>query len=589
MSLHLIDIIVIAAYFVLVLGIGWVSAKKAGKNTSEFFLSGRNAPWWLLGFSLVATTFAADTPNLVTDIVRKNGVAGNWVWWAFLLTGMTTVFIYAKLWRRLGVMTDIEFYEVRYGGKSGAFLRGFRTLYVGLLINTIIMANVTLAIVKILGVMIGAPPWVTISTACTITTLYAMFGGFTAVLWVDFVLFLIAMSGAVLAAVCVVNGANIGTLHDILTHPNVVDKLSFFPDFSDANAVITLLVVPLCVMWWSAWYPGAEPGGGSYTAQHMLSAKNENHALGAVLFFNFCHYAIRPFPWIVVALCSLIVFPDIASLQKAFPALPAPMINDDMAYPAMLRFLPHGFFGFVLASLFAAFMSTVATHLNLGSSYMVNDFHRRFLHPKATEKECVLMGRIWTAVLMALAVCVMFFLKSALDGFQILIMVGSGTGLLFLLRWFWLRINAYSEMAAMIFALIFAMYFKFWHADTAVSLIGQTAREQYPWLFADWFSLITSVALTTIGWITVTLLTPPESEKTLQGFVSRTRCNETNIGKGIVCAAIGCVAIYAGLLCVGSFIYGNFTMAFILLGTAIFGGTLLLIIVPERKKNTEQK
>jgi len=563
-------------------------------------------PWWLLGFSLVSTTFAADTPNLVTDIVRNNGVAGNWVWWAFLLTGMTTVFIYARLWRRIGVMTDIEFYEVRYSGRSGAFLRGFRTLYIGLVINTLIMAAVTLAIIKIMGVMTNMPPHWTIVIACGITVLFTMCGGFTAVLWVDFVLFMVAMSGAVLAALFVLRMPEINGLSHLLSHPNVVGKLSFFPNFNDTKSVLTLLVVPLAVQWWSAWYPGAEPGGGSYTAQRMLAAKNESHAVGATLFFNFCHYAVRPWPWILVALASLIVFPDIASLQKQFPALPNSMIKDDIAYPAMLTLLPHGLFGFMLASLFAAYMSTVATHLNLGSSYMVNDFHRRFWRPQASEQELVLAGRIWTVVLMIFAAIISIYLKSALDAFDLLIMVGAGTGLLFLLRWFWWRINAYSEISAMIFALLFAIYFRSYHNGVMTFMFSEETLQTHQWLIADATKLVLSVALTTLGWILVTLLTPPTDEQTLREFIRRSRANgpgwkriiekaaaegnpiegsdaKWSVPFGILCSVIGCISVYACLMSVGLLLYGNFTLGFILLGVSAIGGVMLIGAVKKER------
>ncbi len=584
--LHTIDYAVLALFFLSTLYIGWRAMRKAGKDSSEFFLSGRSAPWWLLGFSLVATTFAADTPNLVTDIVRKNGVAGNWAWWAFLPTGMTTVFIFARLWRKLGVMTDIEFYETRYSGASGAFVRGFRTMYLGLCVNTLIMANVTLAIIKIFGVMLGFTQMQTLLISGTVTVLFTMIGGFSAVLWADFVLFIIAMAGSIAAAVVAVNLPEVGGLHALISNEAVASKLSFLPDFHDPTAVVTLLVVPLAVQWWSAWYPGAEPGGGSYTAQRMLAAKTPGHAVGATLFFNFCHYAVRPWPWILVALASIIVFPNLESLAAAFPNIPADKVADDMAYPAMMTLLPPGIFGIVVASLFAAYMSTIATHLNLGSSYMVNDFYKRFINKDASEKKLVLWGRVWTVIFMILSCYVAVFLESALGAFQIILSIGAGTGLLFLLRWFWWRLNAYSEIAAMCFALPIACFFQF-HKFPEGSLLANSSIQ-----------LVASVALTTVGWLVVTFLTPPDDKETLREFVRKTRAggpgwkkvyddaakdgvelvgakDRWSVPLGILCSVIGCVAIYSALFCVGAFLYGEIVFGAILLAVAVVGSVLI--------------
>ncbi|MDO5553397.1 MAG: sodium:solute symporter family protein [Planctomycetia bacterium] len=587
--LQTFDYIILALYFGSMLVVGFLTMKKAGKNASEFFLSGQNMPWWLLGFSLVATTFASDTPNLVTGLVREKGVAGNWYWWAFLLTGMTTVFIYAKLWRRLNVMTDIEFYEVRYSGKPAAFLRGFRTIYLGLIVNTVVMANVILAIIKILGIMLGTDPLVSVIGASAITVLFSAVGGLTAVIWADFILFLISMAGAILAAVVILQLPQVGGIAGLLSHPEVVQKMSVLPDFSDRDALIALLVIPLAVQWWSTWYPGAEPGGGSFTAQRMLAAKNEKHAIGAVLFFNFCHYAVRPWPWILVALASIIVYPDLKSLAEAFPNLPEHMIRDDMAYPAMLNFLPAGLFGLMLASLFAAFMSTIATLLNLGSSYMVNDFHRRFINPNASEKQLVRIGRLWTVALMVLACILALNLKSAVENFEILLIIGAGTGLIFLVRWFWWRVSAYSEIAAMIIALITALYFKLIHVPlwtmlTPRELADGTLTLPESLQFTSGTQLVISVAITTVGWILVTLVTPPTSEPVLRRFLEQTRAggpgwrhvvanakaegieiagsDETwSVPLGIFCSVIGCIAVYAALFALGALLYRQYVNA----------------------------
>lgn len=339
MNISPIDWGIIAAFFIISLLIGLFTSKSAGKSSKDFFLSGRNMPWWLLGVSMVATTFSADTPNLVTDIVRVNGVSGNWGWWCFLLTGMLTVFVYAKLWRRSEITTDLEFYELRYGGKPAAFLRGFRAIYLGVFFNIMIMATVSLAAIKIGGVMLGLTPVQTLLIASIVTVIYSSLGGLKGVLLTDFFQFFIAMAGAIGAAIYILDLPQIGSLENLLTHPNVSDKLSFFPDFSNMNEVIPMLLVPIAIQWWATWYPGAEPGGGGYIAQRMLSAKNEKNAIGATLFFNVAHYALRPWPWIIIALSSLIIFPEIGDLQKAFPHMPADKLGNDLAYSAMLTYL----------------------------------------------------------------------------------------------------------------------------------------------------------------------------------------------------------------------------------------------------------
>ena len=379
MQLSTLDWSIIAGFFIVSLIIGIITSRKAGSSSAEFFLSGRNMPWWLLGISMVATTFSADTPNLVTDIVRKNGVSGNWVWWAFLLTGMLTVFVYSKLWRRSGVLTDLEFYEIRYGGKSAAFLRGFRALYLGVFFNVMIMATVCLAAIKIGGVMLGLSPLQTLAIASVVTVLYSSLGGLRGVIITDFFQFVLAMIGTIWAANVLLDLPQVGGLDALLAHKEVASLTNFLPDFSDTESLIPLLIIPLAVQWWSVWYPGAEPGGGGYIAQRMLAAKDEQNAMGATLLFNISHYALRPWPWIIIALCSVVVFPNLESIQAAFPHIDPSIVNDDLAYPAMLTFLPAGLLGLVIASLVAAFMSTISTHLNWGSSYVVNDFYQRFV------------------------------------------------------------------------------------------------------------------------------------------------------------------------------------------------------------------
>jgi Na+/proline symporter len=458
--------------------------------------------WWLLGVSMVATTFSADTPNLVTDLVRTNGVAGNWSWWAFLLTGMLTVFVYARLWRRSGVLTDLEFYELRYSGKPAAFLRGFRAIYLGVFFNVMIMATVSLAAIKIGGVMLDLEPVETLLITSIITVIYTSIGGLKGVVLTDFFQFVLAMAGMVVAAIYIVNLPEVGGLSKMLAHPNVVGKLNFLPDFSDSSQLIPLFLMPLAVQWWSVWYPGAEPGGGGYIAQRMLSAKDEKNAVTATLFFNIAHYALRPWPWILIALASLIVFPDIASLQAAFPHIDPKVVKNDLAFSAMLNLLPAGLIGLLIAALLSAFMSTISTHLNWGSSYVVNDFYKRFIRPDAPQNELVNVGRISTVVLMILAALLALVLENALQAFNILLQIGAGTGLIFILRWFWWRINAYSEITAMFVSFFLALYFE----------LG--VENPMP----EHIKLITGVAITTASWILVTLVTAPASQEPLLRF-----------------------------------------------------------------------
>lgn len=471
-----IDWAIIGVFFAIVLGIGWVASLTAGKSSSDFFLGGRGMPWWLLGISMVACTFSCDTPNLVTQFVRDDGVVKNWAWWAFLITGMVTVFIYAQLWRRSNVMTDLEFYELRYSGKGASFLRGFRAIYLGIFFNCLIMGSVSLAAIKIGGVMLGTDPFVTIVGASVFVVIYASLGGIKGVIWSDFFQYGIAMAGAIYAGYVAVNysdpetGVAIGGLSGLLNHEAVIPKLSIMPDFSNWLSFVPLLIIPLAVQWWSVWYPGAEPGGGGYIAQKLLSAKDEKNAIGATMLFNFMHYAVRPWPWIVVALASLIIFPQLSDIKAQFPDIDPQYLSSDIAYPAMLaKILGPGWLGIVVASLIAAYMSTIGTHLNWGSSYVVNDFYKRFVKKDATEKQMVRMGRICTVLLMVFAGFLsLTVLDSAQKGFELLFLSGAGTGAIYLLRWFWWRINAMTEIVAMFVATIAACWLVFGPGDAGV-------------------------------------------------------------------------------------------------------------------------
>ncbi len=568
--LQTIDWIIVAIFFVIVLSIGWVASKSAGKDTSQFFLGGRGMPWWLLGISMVACTFSADTPNLVTGMVRESGVAKNWAWWAFLITGMVTVFIYAKLWRRSNIMTDLEYYELRYSGRAASFLRGFRSLYLGLFFNTLIMGTVTLAAIKIGGVMLGIKPWVAVVGGSVVVVIYASLGGLKGVIWADFFQYTIAMFGAVLAAIVATRQPEVGGLGNLLSNPAIASKLTIFPDMTNPSVWIPLLLIPVAVQWWSVWYPGAEPGGGGYIAQRMLSAKNEKNAIGATLLFNFAHYALRPWPWIIVALASLVVFPDLDSIREAFPAITDTYLKDDIAYPAMLSKIGPGWLGLVTASLIAAYMSTIGTHLNWGSSYIVNDFYKRFVKPGAPEKELVTVGRFTTVLLMIIASLLsLFFLNNATQAFNVLLLSGAGTGAIYLLRWFWWRINAWTEIVAMIAATITAVILVFFVPDTAIEggvLDAFTVR------------LLIAVGITTAAWLITTWLTKPESDETLIRFYQITRPGGPGwkdlvaraAEKGIMlerdgkkwdmplqllCVFIGTLVIYSALFSIGSFVY----------------------------------
>ena len=515
-SLSTLDYTIIVLFFTITLSIGVYVSKKSGENSSEFFLSGRTMPWWLLGVSMVATTFSTDTPNLVTDIVRTNGVSGNWVWWAFLITGLLTVFVYAKLWRKSNVKTDIEFYEFRYGGAPASFLRKFRAIYLGVIFNVITMSAVTLAAIKIGGIMLGLEPWQTVISAGLITVIFSVLGGFKGVVYTDFVLFFVAMGGAIGAAYYLVNIPEVGGLEALVANEHVVSKLSILPDFSDKQALITLFIIPLAVQWWSSWYPGAEPGGGGYIAQRMLAAKDENHAIGATFFFNIMHYALRPWPWILVALASLVIFPDLASIQEAFPNIPSDKLGHDLAYSAMLTKLPSGLLGLVLASLIAAYMSTISTQLNWGSSYMVYDFYKQQINPKASEKRLVTVGRISTVVLMVLSAILALLLQNALQLFEVLLVFGAGTGLIFILRWFWWRINAWSEITAMFASGIISIVLK-------LTSVGDYLFAPESGVFEAYYEYPFVVFITTFIWLIATYMTQPESNEVLQNFYIKTQ------------------------------------------------------------------
>jgi SSS family solute:Na+ symporter len=580
MQLTSIDWVIVAVSLLLCYLPALFYIRRSQSSVAEFFTSGQSAPWWLVGTSMVATTFSTDTPNLVTDFVRSHGVSYNWVWWAFLLTGMATVFFYAKLWRRSRVLTDLEFYELRYSGRPAALVRGFRAVYLGLFFNIMIMSTVTLAAVKIANVMLGWGRLETILIAGTACVLFASVSGLWGVLATDLVQFALAMIGVIAAAYVSLHQPAVGGLSGMLSKIDP-KTLSLLPDFHDTSLTLTVLVIPLTIQWWSVWYPGAEPGGGSYIAQRILASKNERHALGATLWFNVAHYALRPWPWIIVALCSMLVFPTLGDIHRALPNVDPALIGNDLAYPAMLTLLPVGMKGLIIASLFAAYRSTMETHLNWGSSYLVIDFYQRFLAPGKTERHYLWISRSLTAFLMIAAGTFTLFLSTASEAFQLLLSVGAGTGLIYLLRWFWWRINAWSEISAM--ASSFAISIAFFVAKK----MGADIPDPIP--------LLTTVGVTTVVWITVTLFTSPAEHATLLRFYELTRPSgpgwkairaESNLAASpdslpqmMLGWTSGVMFVYAGLFGTGSLIYGKTLQASIWLVAFVISGAVLAQVV----------
>ena len=578
MQLSQLDWGIVGVYFAFVLIVGLMVSRRSKSSFSDYFLSGRTMPWWLLGVSMVATTFSADTPNLVTGLVRESGVAGNWGWWAFLITGMLTVFVYARLWRRSMVLTDVEFYELRYSGKPAAFLRGFRAIYLGLVFNVLVIGTVSLAAIKFGEIVLGWSGWLTLLVAGSITILYSTLGGLRAVIVTDFVQFILAMIGSIWACVYIVGLDEVGGLTQLLSNDIVVPKLSMLPDFSDPDVWIPVLMVPLAVQWWASYYPGAEPGGGGYIAQRMFSAKSEKHAVGATLLFNIAHYALRPWPWILIALASLVVFPDLTDIQSVFPNLSDDKLGHDVAYPAMLTLLPSGLLGLVAASLIAAFMSTISTQLNLGASYLVNDVYQRFMNPKADQKELVRMGQLFTILTAVLGLGLGLLLTDATQAFNLLLLLGAGTGLIYILRWFWWQINAYTEIVAMIASLLIAGYFTFFDD----SLLA-------------WQEIVIGAILTTLVWVVSVFITPPTSEEKLVSFYKLIKPQgpgwkpiakiyaqnnmgaavKNNLPTEILCVLLAAISVYAALFAVGNMIYGHYDLGVgLMLVTAV--GTFMI-------------
>jgi SSS family solute:Na+ symporter len=569
-------------------------ARRSGKNTSEFFASGRSVPWWLAGLSMVATTFSSDTPNLVTDIVRRQGVAGNWVWWAFVLTGVATVFFYARLWRRSGVLTDLEFYEIRYSGKAAGAVRGFRAIYLGLLFNCLIMAAVNLAACKIAAILFGLERWQTLLFIGLLNVVFAAHSGLWGVLVIDMIQFFIKMTAVIAAAYFAIKLPQVGGLSGLVSKlsatsgPGGIKYLNILPDFTNNwEIALAVFIMPIAVQSWAVWYPGSEPGGGSYIAQRMLASKSEKDALGAVLFFNVAHYVLRPWPWILVALASIIVYPQLSDIQAAFPNLNPALLGHDIAYPAMLKFLPVGFIGLMVGGLVAANSSTILTHLNWGASYLVHDFYRRFINHDATEKHYVFMGRAATILLFVLSSGLVFVLGSAKSAFDIILQVGAGTGLLYLLRWFWWRVNAWSEVVAMISSFL-------------ISVVFLVLERQHLYDTPTAVRLVITVAATTVCWVLAAYLGPQTDRKTLIEFYTKirpagpgwepirkeaglTKAEVAETGDSIPMALVGwvagCTMIWSALFTVGNLLYGRIGYAVGLAGVFVVSGLVLVRVV----------
>jgi Na+/proline symporter len=567
--------------------------KRAGKSTTEFFVSGRSVPWWLAGLSMVATTFSSDTPNLVTDIVRQNGVAGNWVWWAFTLTGVSTVFFYARLWRRSGVMTDLEFYEIRYSGTPASVVRGFRAVYLGLLFNCMIMATVNLAACKIAAVLFGLERWQTLLFVGCLNVVFAAHSGLWGVLVIDMIQFFIKMTAVIAAAYYALQAPQVGGLNALITKlsampgPHGINYLSVLPDFKNNwDIAVAVFIMPIAVQWWAVWYPGAEPGGGSYVAQRMLASRSERDSLGAVLFFNVAHYVLRPWPWILVALCSILVYPTLNDIHQQFPHLPANLIGHDIAYPAMLKFLPVGFVGLMTGGLIAANSSTILTHLNWGASYLVHDFYRRFMRKDGTEQHYVMVGRVTTLLLFLCSSAVVYLLDSAKQAFDVILLVGAGTGLLYLVRWFWWRVTAWCEVVAMI-------------SSFAVSLLFLILAKQGI-VISSHLALIITILVTTVCWITTAFVGPQTERQVLINFYRKVRpagpgwapiraiagltpaelaAPGDNIPMALLGWVAGCTVIWSALFTVGNYLYGRMDYAVGLAVVFLISGSMLLYVI----------
>jgi len=535
MRMNALDWWMVAAFFAVVVAIPLIASFRNRGTSKDFLLANRSMPWWLIGFSMTAACTSTDSMNLFTEIIRNDGLAGNWVWWAFLITSVFTVFVYSKLWVRTGVTTDVEFYELRYSGRPAVFLRALRGVYLGVILNLLVMGAVVLGGLKIGVVLFGCSSTTILVCTGVFSIVYVALAGMRGAIFTDFFLFIVILVGSI-AAMCYALGLpEVGGLSGMAAHSALQGKMSILPDFSNPDAVFALLVIPLAVQWWGVWKQGAEPGGGGYIVQRIMSAKSEGHAVGGTLFFNFIHYAIRPWPWYIVGFCSLIVFPQLSDIQKAFPNVDPKLIGGDMAYSAMLTKVPPGWFGVVAASMMAALFSTIAAHLTMGSSYVVNDFYRRFVRPQATDREMIWAARVTMVGFMLLACLLAPFLKSAKTAFDLMLLIGAGSGPIFLLRWFWMRINAWSEIVGILSALITAIVL-----ELVLPNCGCVA-------IASWKKLLIGVVVTTIGWLLATFATRPEPESVQRHFKELVRADGRDAGKGVLYTFLVSVAIFASM------------------------------------------
>jgi Na+/proline symporter len=574
-TLGWVDWTVVALYFAISIAVALGYSRRAGASSSEFFLSGRAVPWWLAGTSMVATTFAADTPLAVTGLTVKHGIAGNWLWWSFVMSGMLTVVFYARLWRRAGVMTDAEFAEIRYSGSPAAFLRGFRACYLGLAINSIIIGWVTAAMVKILGLTLGLGRWQATVALFVLTGLYSTVSGLWGVIVTDFFQFALAMTGCIALAVFALNA--VGGMAGLVAalHARFPDDapLRLVPALDSAWMPAIAFFAYLAVNWWASWYPGAEPGGGGYVAQRIMSTKNERHALLAALWFNIAHYALRPWPWILVALVSMVLHPNLADPESGYVLV-------------MNQLLPPFWRGLLLAAFFAAYMSTISTQLNWGASYLVNDVYRRFWAPGRDERHYANAGRAATLLMMAIAGVATLFIGSVEGAWKFLLALGAGTGLVYLLRWYWWRINAWSEVSAMAVAFVVSLALQGWFG-----LSGDDPRG-----FA--ILLMTTTAVTTAAWLAVTYLTAPEPRERLREFYARVRpggpgwtavapeaTGDATLGRGLVQWAVGCAVVYLGLFGIGDLLLGRPVRGLVML---VIGGVLTAWLVTSTAAGTSE-
>ena len=544
MKFALADWIAIAVFFAILLAIPVLSNRKTSKTSSEFFQSGRSMPWWLIGISMVAAMTSTNSANLFTQLIRENGLAGNWAWWSFLTGGVLTVFVYAKLWHRSGATTDIAFYELRYSGKPAAFLRAFRAVYLGVVYNLLVMATVLLGAVKLGTVLFGVPAWVVLAVTAVASVFYSTIGGIRGTIYADFYLFAVIMVGAVAVMVYGVAAPEVGGYAALMKNADVVSKLNFLPDFKDTDTLVAVFVIPVAIQWWNVWYSGSEPGGGGYIVQRMLTARTPNHALGGTLFAQVVQYALRPWPWYIVAFASIVVFPDLESIRQAFPGVDPKLVGNDMAYPAMIKFVPAGWLGVVAASLMGALFSTIAAQISMGSNYVANDVWKRFVRKDASGRELIVVARATSVALMAAGCLLVPFIADAKAGFDLLVMIGAGTGAVFLLRWFWMRINAWTEIVAMAVSIVCAVFFQIaWPYVSDVKLLF-------------WHRLLLTIGVTTVAWLAATFATRPESPEVLDDFVKRVRANGRDVGMGVLWTFVVSLAIFVFMWAIGAVFCG---------------------------------